>query len=329
MTESITAPSNRPFKILSLDGGGAKGFYTLGILSELEKNMGKPLNECFDLVYGTSTGAIIATLVARGDRVEDIIKLYKEHVPKILRPDSTGERTAALAKLTKDVFGATQIKDFKTGIGIVATNWKEERPFIFKIFKEQAHSSQGSFVPFFGCTVAQAVQASCSAYPYFETVTLDTSKGRLELGDGGFCANNPTLYALADATKPLKYAPTDIRVVSLGVGAYPPPHIIKKTWRSIGGMSVLWNGLNIALIRHVFSSTFLQKILDTNTGSMDQLRFILFKDVPTLRINKGFPEPEMATDLLEYDLEKLERLVHKGLRSYEENEDGLIKLLTS
>jgi hypothetical protein len=62
---------------------------------------------------------------------------------------------------------------------------------------------------------------------------------------------------------------------------------------------------------------------------MDQLRFILFKDVPTLRINKGFPEPEMATDLLEYDLEKLERLVHKGLRSYEENEDGLIKLLTS
>lgn len=327
MTASITDPSGQPFRILSLDGGGAKGFYTLGILDELEKNMGKPLHECFDLVYGTSTGAIIATLVARGDKVEDIIKLYKEHVPEILRPDNIGERTAALAKLTKDVFDATQIKDFKTGIGIVATNWKEERPFVFKIFREQAHGSQGSFVPFFGCTVAQAVQASCSAYPYFETVTLDTSKGRLELGDGGFCANNPTLYALADATKPLKYAPADIRVVSLGVGAYPPPHIIKKAWRSVGGWSVLKNGLNIELIRHVFSSTFLQKILATNTGSMDQLRFILFKDVPTLRINKGFPEPEMATDLLEHDVEKLERLLHKGRRSYEDNEGDLKKLL--
>jgi patatin-like phospholipase/acyl hydrolase len=46
-----------PYRILSLDGGGAKGFYTLGALKEIEALAGRPLHECFDLIFGTSTGA--------------------------------------------------------------------------------------------------------------------------------------------------------------------------------------------------------------------------------------------------------------------------------
>jgi patatin-like phospholipase/acyl hydrolase len=49
--------------ILSLDGGGAKGFYTLGVLKGIEGTLGAPLHEHFDLVYGTSTGSIIAALI--------------------------------------------------------------------------------------------------------------------------------------------------------------------------------------------------------------------------------------------------------------------------
>jgi Patatin-like phospholipase len=55
----------------------------------------------------------------------------------------------------------------------------------------------------FGCTIADAVQASCSAYPFFERKMVNTPLGDCELIDGGFCANNPTLYALADVTGPL------------------------------------------------------------------------------------------------------------------------------
>jgi len=51
-------------RILALDGGGAKGFYTLGVLKEIEAMLGCPLHERFDLVFGTSTGAIIAALIA-------------------------------------------------------------------------------------------------------------------------------------------------------------------------------------------------------------------------------------------------------------------------
>ncbi len=57
------------FRILSLDGGGAKGFYTLGVLREIEGLTGQPLHECFDLVFGTSTGGIIAAMIALGYRV--------------------------------------------------------------------------------------------------------------------------------------------------------------------------------------------------------------------------------------------------------------------
>lgn len=87
--QEITTERERPFRILSLDGGGAKGFYTLGILDEIEKNFGKPLHECFDLIFGTSTGSIIATLLARGDSVENILKTYKEHVPAIMKSENS------------------------------------------------------------------------------------------------------------------------------------------------------------------------------------------------------------------------------------------------
>jgi len=51
------------FRVLSLDGGGAKGFYTLGALKEIEGMIGRPLCQRFDLIFGTSTGAIIAALI--------------------------------------------------------------------------------------------------------------------------------------------------------------------------------------------------------------------------------------------------------------------------
>ena len=98
-TEEIITDKERPFRVLSLDGGGAKGFYTLGILDEIEKNIGKPLSECFDLIFGTSTGSIIAALLARGDSVENISKIYKEHVPAIMKSANPLRRTAALRKL--------------------------------------------------------------------------------------------------------------------------------------------------------------------------------------------------------------------------------------
>lgn len=65
-----------PYRILSLDGGGAKGFYTLGVLAEIEGLIGCRLCEKFDLVFGTSTGAIIASMIALGMTVDEIHTNY-------------------------------------------------------------------------------------------------------------------------------------------------------------------------------------------------------------------------------------------------------------
>lgn len=318
MSRSTSSNTKNPLHVLTLDGGGAKGFYTLGILDEIEKNIRKPLCECFDLIVGTSTGSIIAALISRGESIESIIELYKKHVLAIMKEHKPSKRSAALRNLATEVFGTTNVSDFKTQLSIVATNWKEEKPLLFKTSVAQAHGSTGSFAPFFGCSVADAIVASCSAYPFFDTITLNTTKGILELGDGGFCANNPALYALADALGPLGHVQENVRLISLGVGSYPYPSFWKKISRILGGFGVF---------RHAFSSNFLQKILGTNTGAMEQLSMILFKNVPMIRISETFAEPTMATDLLEHNLTKLERLLHKGRASYGKNEARLKELL--
>jgi hypothetical protein len=186
---------------------------------------------------------------------------------------------------------------------------------IFKTSVALAHGSKGSFRPFFGCPVAEAIIASSSAYPFFDRHRIRKSNGdEVEVADGGFCANNPTLYSIADATLALGHAPADLRVVSLGVGSYPQPPLWKQALRVAS---------NWALMRHVPGSDFLQKVLGTNTASMDTLRNVLFSGVPTIRISDAFVEPTLATDLLEHDLRKLNRLVQKGRLSFAAHEAQL------
>jgi len=220
---------DKTFRILSLDGGGAKGFYTLGVLKEIEGMLGCPLCDRFNLIFGTSTGAIIATLVALGYSVDDIHDLYKKHVPSIMKASSAKGKSAALARLTHEIYGGKTFTDFKTRIGVVTTKWVTEKPMIFKGDISQAHGRKGTFKPGFGVSIADAVQASCSAYPFFTRKTVHTEAGDdIELVDGGYCANNPTLFAIADATAALNISPSDIRVVSIGVGVYPEPK--PKNW---------------------------------------------------------------------------------------------------
>lgn len=302
------------FRVLSLDGGGAKGFYTLGILREIEKLIGCPIHQRFDLIYGTSTGSIIAALLALGKSVPEILALYQVHVPTVMKQKWSWGRTAALAHLAEEVFGDATFLDVKTSVGVVATRWVEERPMIFKVHVAQAFASKASFVPGFGVRIGDAVQASCSAYPFFKRKVVKTSTGdRVELMDGGFCANNPTLYAIADALVAMQRPAESIRVVSLGCGTYPPKPL--PMW----GLSY-W-------LQKTPGVKLLQKTLEVNTQSMDQLRVNLYRHMPTVRISDEFSEPAMATDLFEHDLKKLNILTQRGVKSFADNEEKLTAFL--
>lgn len=303
-----------PFRILSLDGGGAKGFYTLGVLRELEAAVG-PLHKQFDLIFGTSTGSIIGALLAIGEPVAKVHALYQEHVPSVMRHWLPRNKSARLAQLGHELFKGKKFDAAQTGLGIVATKWIDHEPMIFKSDARAAHGRTATFVPGFGCTLADAVQASCSAYPFFCRTTVTLPSGdKVELADGGYCANNPSLYAIADATLAYKVNRADIRLLSVGVGIYPtPPKPITSPMRYASMLP---------------SVKLLQRVLEINTQSMDRLRSILFdKDIRMVRVNGRYHEPELATDLVEHDLTKLSRLHQKGGTSFGELEPEIRELL--
>jgi patatin-like phospholipase/acyl hydrolase len=303
------------FRVLSLDGGGAKGFYTLGVLKEIEGLTDRKLCETFDLVFGTSTGAIIAALIGLDYSVDDLLGLYRKHVIKVMGRWLPFRKSAALEELSVEVFGDKKFDAFKTNMGIVCTRWDFERPMIFKTQENQAFTGKGTFVPGFGCTIGDAVIASCSAYPFFRKKIVTTSLGeRVEVADGGYCANNPTLYALSDAIESLGVPAANVRVVSIGVGEYPVP---RKRWLS----ALRW-------LSYLPSVKLLQKSLEINTQSMEDLRSVLFRKVPTIRINSRYTQPEMATDMFEANRRKLDMLWQRGRDSARGVEDKLREFLT-
>ena len=74
------------------------------------------------------------------------------------------------------------------------------------------------------------------------------------------------------------------------------------------------------------SVQLLQKTPEINTQSMDQLRVILFKH-GAIRISETFEQPEMATDLFEHDMNKLNLLRQRGVESFARNETALRRQL--
>ena len=298
------------------------GFYTLGVLSEVEALLPQPIHQHFDLIFGTSTGSIIAALLSLGRSVETIHQAYTQHIPKIMGKKGRRAKSAALRLAATQVFGDARFDAVQTGLGIVSVKWQHETPMIFKSRETQAHGRRATFVPGFGCTIAEAVEASCSAYPFFDRKVVTTSKGdEFELMDGGYCANNPTLYAIVDATGALGFSQKNCRVLSIGCGQYPEPQygMIKAIMR-YGPVELV--------MRHFWLVQLLQKMFEVNTLSMNQLCHLLFKDVQTVRVSDSFTKPEMATDMFEHDLDKLNLLRQKGAESFGRYEHDIVKLLS-
>jgi len=84
--EQRIKPANKDdlVRILIIEGGGMHGLLPLHILEYLEKKTGRPINELFDVMSGTSTGSIIVTSLSIPDKnrkpkfdVKAVIEKYK------------------------------------------------------------------------------------------------------------------------------------------------------------------------------------------------------------------------------------------------------------
>lgn len=316
---SETSEYDPRFHVLALDGGGTKGAYTLGALHVVEELLDVPLYEKFQLVYGTSTGAIIGSMVALGDAVETIWGRYQDLAPAIARRSTwvwssreRRRRSARLRAFADEAYGAKRFDSFKTRIGIVTTKVKpHEEPMIFKSHEDQLLSNRPSFVPGFGSTITDAVVASCSAHPVFDEVQLDLGEfGERVLVDGGHMANNPTLLALVDTVKALRVRTERVGVLSLGTGEFPERRGL------LFGIANLFP----AFRRHM-------TLQNSSTRTMEWLNGILFEDIEPVRISDAHSSDDYRTSLLETDVKRLRELYSAGIEDAEKRISKLEELL--
>jgi patatin-like phospholipase/acyl hydrolase len=131
------SPDTGAKRILSLDGGGVKGILTLGMLKPLEDELRKRagggadfrLSDYYDLIGGTSTGAIVASGLALGLSIDELIELYMRLGPDVFgrsagdgvflqsKFESKKLRRALQSVLTTKTIGS---QDIKTGLAIHA-----------------------------------------------------------------------------------------------------------------------------------------------------------------------------------------------------------------
>jgi len=71
-------------RVLCLSGGGAKGYAQIQVLKQLELEYKKPLCEVYDLIAGTSVGAINSALIASGKyTMDELDKIYPDVLKRV------------------------------------------------------------------------------------------------------------------------------------------------------------------------------------------------------------------------------------------------------
>ena len=196
-----------PKRILALDGGGIRGVISLGILERIESIVGTPLSDYFDLIGGTSTGAIIAAGLAHGWPVRKIGELYDRLGADIfrrstfrlglLRPKFPAE---PLRRALEDAFEDHRLggPELRTGLAVIAKRLDSGSPWVLhnnpegKYFNAREGSSA---VPNSRYLISDIVRASTAAPSYFEPERIRVSADvEGAFVDGGVSPhNNPSL----------------------------------------------------------------------------------------------------------------------------------------
>jgi uncharacterized protein len=221
----------RPFRILSLDGGGIRGAFTAGFLAGIEDRIGHPVGQYFDLVAGTSTGGIIAAAVAFGEPASRIEQFYLEHGPRIfarpwekpipwykrpfrwmgrLYPKAVNRalynrfsvdrhwlhNSKYIADELKDalteVFADKRLGHASNRLVIPSVNAISGQPKVFKT----SHLSH-LFIDH-KYKIVDVLLATAAAPTYFPAAVLESEAGSAYV-DGGLWANNPSVVALVES----------------------------------------------------------------------------------------------------------------------------------
>jgi patatin-like phospholipase/acyl hydrolase len=232
-----------PRKLLSCDGGGIRGIISIEILSRIEKELreinNKPnlvLADYFDYVAGTSTGAIIATLVALGFSADAIREFYIKSGAEMFQPARLWERLRTkfdddnLSRMLKEIIGeeTTLASDkLQTLLMIVLRNATTDSPWPLSNNPKAKYNDPDTRgeISNLKLPLWQLVRASTAAPTYFPPEVVNVGPQQFVFVDGGVTMyNNPAfqLFLMA-TTEPYRLCwPTGedkILLISVGTGA--------------------------------------------------------------------------------------------------------------
>ena len=230
LRQRIRSPG--PKRILSLDGGGIRGLITLGFLERIEDDLKSRmsslrlyqplptvnyfrLRDYYDLIGGTSTGAIIASALAVGMSVRQIIDLYLDLGRRIFANPSflSGFASGAFARkfdsgplneILQTILQQRTLGDpsITTGLCIIAKRYDTNSVWAMvnapdNLFYSDINEPNSAF------SLSQLVRASTAAPSYFDPEHVQLGKAQYGFIDGGISMhNNPALKLLLVATLP-------------------------------------------------------------------------------------------------------------------------------
>jgi len=294
--------SKDSIKILSLDGGGMKGYIECKILAELEKRTGKKCNEIFDGFTGTSIGGILVGLLSIGVSAENCLKFFtvdgKEIFKKkwysylFFKPKYSAK---SIEKVLFNKFLFTKLKSVNKKLLITSVDINTEKPIFFKSYKQDGEDFY----------LRDCCRATSAAQTFFPLLKLND----YVLMDGGNVANNPSLCAYIDIHK-LGYSDENIKILSLGCGQ-------EKIKRN-GIKYISANAIKMLLL--TFGILF-----DSNSEDVDyHLNELIGENY--LRINPVLTQKLLIDDASESGLKKLEFEANKSIS---ENYSKIEKFLFS
>ena len=197
-------------KVLAIDGGGIRGLIPARVLAEIERRCGRPAGELFDLVAGTSTGAIIACALTRPQPLtaERIARIYLDEGPQIFHRSLLKRITSVEGYLDERYDSDGLLESLRRHLG--STRLAQADPPVLLTVYDLERRRAMLLGARDDMSMVDAAHSSAAAPSYFEPVRI----GELTLIDGGVFATNPAMcaYARLDGDPEL--------VVSLGCGEH-------------------------------------------------------------------------------------------------------------
>lgn len=220
-------PADKPFKILSLDGGSIRGIYAATLLQRIELRItkGEAITDYFDMIAGTSTGGIIALGLGLKKSAQEIQNLYCKHGNKVFRefwskhPKLKFGRQLfrvlhdhrVLEGLLHDIFQDARLGDSYARLVIPAFLGPQTQIAVLKTDHHKDFKNDWKMLAWEAARATSAAPAYFSGFGGDDYVFLD----------GGLWANNPIMAAVVDALSAYDITRDQIEILSIGTGNAP------------------------------------------------------------------------------------------------------------